>query len=432
MSDWAGIAWLVVLLIANAFFVGAEFAVISARRSQIEPLAEKGSRSAKTALWAMEHATLMLATCQLGITICSLLILNVSEPAIHHLLAVPLEALGIPYAVVDVIGFVLALLLVSYLHVVFGEMVPKNLAFSLPDRAVLMLATSQLGITICSLLILNVSEPAIHHLLEVPMHALGWDPAVISVAAFVITLALVSFLHVVFGEMVPKNLAFSIPDRAVLLLAPPLVWVSRVFRHIIWALNGIANGVLRLFGVEPKNEAASTFTLEEVATIVDRSRREGVLADSSGAVAAAVEFTDKKARDIAVPLAELITLPETATPDDVERAVARYGFSRYVIVDDEQMPIGYVHLKDVLRAAEGPQPDEKISQPLPSKRIHHMLPVQEETDLEDALASMRRAGRHLAKVRDSSGETTAVLFLEDILEELVGEVQDATRRGHGR
>src|SRR5690606_1256365 len=321
--------------------------------SQIEPLAERGSRAAKTALYAMEHATLMLAT-------------------------------------------------------------------------------TQLGITICSLLILNVSEPAIHHLLEIPMHAVGWDPAVISVSAFVITLALVSFLHVVFGEMVPKNLAFSIPDRAVLMLAPPLVWVSRVFRHIIWALNGIANGVLRLFGVEPKNEAASTFTLEEVATIVDRSRREGVLTDSSGAVAAAVEFTDKKARDIAVPLADLITLPETATPEDVERAVARYGFSRYVIVDDEQTPIGYVHLKDVLRAAEGPEPDEKISQPLPAKRIHHMLPVQEETDLEDALASMRRAGRHLAKVRDRSGATTAVLFLEDILEELVGEVQDATRRGHGR
>ena len=98
MSDWAGIAWLVVLLAFNAFFVGAEFAVISARRSQIEPRAEKGSRSAKTALYAMEHATLMLATSQLGITICSLLILNVSEPAIHHLLAGPLGLTGLSEA----------------------------------------------------------------------------------------------------------------------------------------------------------------------------------------------------------------------------------------------------------------------------------------------------------------------------------------------
>ncbi|MCC2029290.1 hemolysin family protein [Microbacterium tenebrionis] len=353
MSDWMGIVWLVILLVANAFFVGAEFAVISARRSQIEPRAERGSRAAKTALFAMEHATLMLAT-------------------------------------------------------------------------------SQLGITICSLLILNVSEPAIHHLLAVPMHALGWAEPVVDITGFVIALVLVSYLHVVFGEMVPKNLAFSVPDRAVLMLAPPLVWISKVFHPVIWLLNAAANAVLRLFRVEPKNEAASTFTIDEVATIVDQSRREGVLADASGAVANAVEFTDKKARDVAVGLGDLVTLPQTTTPDDIERAVARYGFSRYVIVDDDGAPIGYVHLKDILRASEGEDAASKAAAPIPSKRIHHMVPVQEDTDLEDALAIMRRAGRHLAKVRNAQGETTAVLFLEDIIEELVGEVQDATRRVHGR
>jgi len=347
MSDWAGIAWLVVLLAFNAFFVGAEFAVISARRSQIEPLAEKGSRAAKTALFAMEHATLMLATSQLGITICSLLILNVSEPAIHHLLAVPFGLTGLSEAVVDVVAFVVALLLVSYLHVVFGEMIPKNLAFSVPDRAVLILAT-------------------------------------------------------------------------------PLVWVSKVFHPVIATLNWISNAVLRLFRVEPKNEAASTFTLDEVATIVTQSTSEGVLDDSSGALAAAVEFTDKKARDIAVPLDQLVTLPETTTPAQIERAVAVHGFSRYVIVDAAGEPVGYVHLKDILRAAD--VPDERLDRPVPAKRIHHMVPVQETTDLEDALATMRRTGRHLARVRDQQGETTGVLFLEDIIEELVGEVQDATRR----
>jgi CBS domain containing-hemolysin-like protein len=349
MSDWAGIVWLVVLLIFNAFFVGAEFAVISARRSQIEPLAERGSRSAKTALWAMEHATLMLATCQLGITICSLLILNVSEPAIHHLLAVPL------------------------------------------------------GLT-------------------------GWGEAIVDVVAFVVTLLLVSYLHVVFGEMVPKNMAFSVPDRAVLMLAPPLVWVSKVFHPVIVALNWLANHAVRLFRVEPKDEAASTFTLDEVATIVNQSRIEGVLDDSAGTVAAVVEFTDKKVKDVAVPLAELVTLPTTTTPGDIERAVAKHGFSRYVIVDAEGAPVGYVHLKDVLRVAEAADNGYQ-TRPIPAKRIHHMVPVQEGTDLEDALALMRRAGRHLAQVRDEAGTTTAVLFLEDVIEELVGEVQDATRRG---
>ncbi len=349
MSDWAGLVWLFVLLLVNAFFVAAEFAVISARRSQIEPRAERGSRSARTALYAMEHATLMLAT-------------------------------------------------------------------------------SQLGITICSLVILNVSEPAIHHLLAIPMNALGWSETAVSITAFTIALVIVSFLHVVFGEMVPKNLAFSVPDRAVLILATPLVWVSRLFMPVIWVLNAVANGILRLFGVQPKNEAVSTFTIDEVATIVDHSRREGVLADASGTVAAVVEFTDKKARDVAVPLGELVTLPESTTALQVEKAVARYGFSRYVLVDAAGMPLGYVHLKDILREPSEADGDEEM----PLRRMHQMVSVEEDTDLEDALALMRERGRHLARVRDAQGGTSAVLFLEDVLEELVGEVQDATRRGHGR
>src|SRR5690606_9709957 len=153
---------------------------------------------------------------------------------------------------------------------------PARTALYAMEHATLMLATSQLGITICSLLILNVSEPAIHKLLAMPMEAMGWSETAVSVTSFVIALIIVSFLHVVFGEMVPKNLAFSIPDRAVLILATPLVWVSKLFMPVIWALNGIANGILRLFGVQPKSEAESTFTIDEVATIVNQSREEGV------------------------------------------------------------------------------------------------------------------------------------------------------------
>jgi CBS domain containing-hemolysin-like protein len=294
------------------------------------------------------------------------------------------------------------------------------------EHATLMLATCQLGITICSLLILNVSEPAIHHLLEGPLGLTGLPEAAVGVVGFVVALLLVSYLHVVFGEMVPKNLAFSLPDRAVLMLAPPLVAVSKAFHPIIVALNWTANHVLRLFRVEPKDEAASTFTLDEVATIVNQSRREGVLDDAAGTVTAVVEFTEKKAADIAVPMAELVTLPERTTPGEIERAVAQHGYSRYVIVDEAGHPTGYVHLKDVLRAADGSDAD--MARPIPSKRIHHMVSVLETTDLEDALALMRRSGRHLAQVRDEAGDVRAVLFLEDVIEELVGEVQDATAR----
>ena len=223
------------------------------------------------------------------------------------------------------------------------------------EHATLMLATSQLGITICSLLILNVSEPAIHHLLAEPLGLTGWSEGVVDVVAFVVALLLVSYLHVVFGEMVPKNLAFSVPDRAVLMLATPLVWVSKLFHPIIVALNWIANHVVRLFRVEPKDEAASTFTLEEVATIVNQSRIEGVLDDTAGTVSAArASSPTRRPPTSRCRCRRLVTLPETTTPDEIERAVAKHGFSRYVIVDDAGVPVGYVHLKDILRAAEGP------------------------------------------------------------------------------
>jgi CBS domain containing-hemolysin-like protein len=345
MNDWWGIVWLVVLLLVNAFFVGAEFAVISARRSQIEPRAEAGSRAAKTTIYAMEHATMMLAT-------------------------------------------------------------------------------SQLGITVCSLLILNVSEPAIHHLLEAPLGLTGWPEEVIGTISFVIALILVSFLHVVFGEMVPKNLSFSVPDRAALILAPPLVIVSRIFKPIIVALNATTNGIIRLFGVEPKDEATSAFTVDEVANIVAQSTKEGVLTDSIGALNAAFEFSTKKVKDVAVGMSDLVSLSEAATPAEVERAVAQNGFSRYVLVDEAGEPTGYLHLKDVIDLEE----THEFTEPVPPKRIRQLISIFRGTDLEDALASMRRSGVHLARAFDEDGATRGVVFLEDIIEELVGEVQDATRR----
>ena len=344
MSEYLpGIVWLVVLLVVNAFFVGAEFAVISARRSSIEPRAEAGSKAAKTTLWAMEHATLMLAT-------------------------------------------------------------------------------SQLGITVCSLVILNVSEPAIHHLLEIPLGLTALSAQAVSLISFVIALVLVTFLHVVVGEMIPKNLSFSVPDRAALLLAPPLVFVARVFKPVIWSLNGVANAVLRLFRVEPKDEATSSYTLDEVATIVQQSTREGVLADASGTLSNAFEFTEKKVRDVEVPVADMVLLPPTATPRDVQRAVAEHGYSRYVLTNDAGDATGYLHLKDVLDLV-GP---DTAHEPVPPKRIRRLSSVYRDADLEDALAAMRASGAHVARSFTADGETTGVIFLEDIIEELVGEVDDAT------
>ena len=359
MSDWAGIAWLFALLAINAFFVAAEFAVLAARRSQIEASADEGSVWARNALWAMEHATEMLATCQLGITVCSLLILNVSEPAIHHLLEIPLELTGLPEGVIGTV-------------------------------------------------------------------------------AFIITLVVVSFLHVVLGEMVPKNISFSLPDGAVKILATPLVAISTVLRPLVWALNKVANGTLRLFGVTPKNEATSAFTYDEVATIVATSRSAGQLKRVVGeTLTNAFEFTEKTVGDVAVPTAELVTITSDATPADVERAVTHRGFSRYIVVDASGEPTGYVHLKDVIGRF-----DDAYDTPLPRKLIRSLDVQYEETPLENALADLRKRATaeereqghgnrrvaHVARVRDSQGRTTGVIFLEDIIEVLVGEVLDATRR----
>lgn len=332
------------LLLANGFFVAAEFALIAAKRAQIEPRAEAGSRPAQLTLKGMERVSLLLAT-------------------------------------------------------------------------------TQLGVTICSLLILLIVEPSVHHLLEPLLLATGLSEAGVSSVAFTITLVLVSFLHVVIGEMVPKNISFSIPERAALVLVPILYGLALLVKPIVIALNATANGILRIFGVRAKDEANSAFTLDQVEDIVEHSTREGVLSDASGTLSNTFEFTEKKVRDVAVKLSEVVSFPESVTPREIEIAVSKVGFSRYPLTDEDNDLIGYLHLKDVLDLDL-----DEMDDPIPTKRIRSLISVPDSMELEDALASMRRVGAHLARVFNRGGKVTGVLFLEDILEELVGEVQDATKR----
>jgi CBS domain containing-hemolysin-like protein len=343
-SDWAGILWFVVLILSNGFFVGAEFAVISARRAQIEPRAEAGSRPAKITIKGMEQVALMLAT-------------------------------------------------------------------------------TQLGVTICSLLILIIAEPSIHHLMEPGLHALGFSYEVGAGVAFGITLVIVSFLHVVIGEMVPKNISFSIPERAALVLVPVLYGIAQVVKPIVVSLNWLANKILKLFKVDAKDEVTSSYTLDQVEDIVEHSTREGALSDVSGALSNTFEFTEKKVSDVAVPISKLISFDENVTPREVEQAVAKHGFSRFPLTDSEGELVGYLHLKDVIDLDA-----DEADDPFPSKRVRTLISLPASMELEDALASMRRVHAHMAKSFDALGNVQGVLFLEDILEELVGEVQDATRR----
>ena len=345
MSDFMGLVWLVILLAFNAFFVAGEFAVMSARRSQIEPLAEAGNKRAKVALYAMEHVSIMLAVCQLGITVCSLLILNISEPAIHHLLAEPLMALGLATAAADTVAFLIALVLVT-------------------------------------------------------------------------------FLHVTFGEMVPKNISVSVADKAVMLLAMPLVGLSKVLKPITALLNGAANLVLHAFGIEPKDEVASSYTAAEVRTIIDTSSEEGALdQDDALRLTKALEFSSVTAKTCMVPLADLFTLEwGTATARQFEKKVGKTGFSRLLITRDET-PVGYWHVKDVMLID-----DAHSTAPLRDLDLHPLGKLKQDTEIEDALETMRQEGNHLSAVVDDAGATLGVVFLEDVIEVLVGEISDSTRK----
>jgi CBS domain containing-hemolysin-like protein len=331
------------LLAANAFFVGAEFALISARRSQIEPRAQQGSRLARTTIRAMEDISLILAGAQLGITVCSLALGAVSEPAIAHFIEPGFQAVGVPD------GFV---------------------------------------------------------------HPI----------ALVIALGVVVYLHVVLGEMVPKNIAIAGPERAALVLGPPMWAIVTVLRPVIAGLNHVANATLRLIRVEPQDEVSSTYTREEVAALVEESRGEGLIEPGEyDRLAGALGFTEKPVATVLMPPESLTTVPRGSTAADVEALCAATGFSRFPVVDDlDGDLLGYLHIKDVLET------DETLRQRVVEEKwVRPFAPVAADDLLHDALETLQRKGAHMAVVVDGDGRTLGLATLEDVIEELVGEIRDA-------
>jgi CBS domain containing-hemolysin-like protein len=340
VGDYTALLLTVVLLALNAFFVAAEFALISARRTKIEPLVA-GSRAARTTLRAMERVSLVMAGAQLGITACSLGLGAVGEPAVAHLLEPVFEQLGVP-------------------------------------------------------------EQLLHPI------------------AFVIALTVVVALHVVLGEMVPKNIALAGPERAAMLLGPPMMVVVTLLRPVVVVLNGIANGILRLLRVEPKEEVASSYTRTEVSAMLDESRHEGTLGDNEyDRLAGALGFTERTVEVVLLPLEELVTLPHDAPLADIETACAETGFSRFPVQGRDGELVGYIHVKDVLET--DPDDDDRLE----DKRVRPFATVRPHHRLHEAFSVLRRRGAHLGRVVDDDGELLGLVTLEDVLEELVGEIRDS-------
>ncbi|MEI4272481.1 hemolysin family protein [Klenkia sp. LSe6-5] len=339
MNDVLALAILVALLLGNAFFVAAEFALVSARVDQIEPRAAAGSARAQKTLAAMRNVSQMMAGAQLGITLCSLGLGAVGEPAVAHLIEVPLEAAGVPG---------------GFLHPI----------------------------------------------------------------ALVVALALVTVLHMVLGEMVPKNITIAGPDRAAIALGPPMAKVVTVLKPLIWFFNGTANAFVTLFGVTPTDEVAASFDSSEIRSMITQSRSQGLLGDEVSELAeGALTFETHDARSVLLPAGTLVTVDRGTTPRQLEQVVAEHSFSRYPVCGPDGSWAGYVHVKDVLGSADR-------DRPLPDDALDAFVELTPDEPLPEVLQAMREAGVHLGRVTEDD-EVLGVVALEDVLERLIGDVRDA-------
>lgn len=287
-----------------------------------------------------------------------------------------------------------------------------------------LLLCAQFVVTACCVLVGAVAVLVVPDLLHPVLDGAGVPQTWIRPAELVLTLLLAASVLVVVGEIVPKNLALAAPDRAVLVLTPVLAGLTWVLRPLLRFLEVVATGFVRGMGVEPRADAASALNAAEVHEIVARSAQEGLLQQAQhGLTSRAIELADRPALDIAVRPDELVTLHDGATPDDLEHLVARHGFSRYPLLDHAGDLVGYLHLKDVFYAQ-----DTDPAEPIPRKRVRPFATIGPTDSIEDALATMQSAGSHLARVVAPDGSLLGIVFLEDVLEELVGEVVDASQR----
>ncbi|MGH2819767.1 MAG: hemolysin family protein [Actinomycetota bacterium] len=342
MTAWYLLA-AVLLLVANGFFVGAEFALVAARRTRIEHLAEQGGGRARAAFRSIRELSLMLAGAQLGITMCSLGLGYVAEPAVASLI-----------------------------------------------------------------------ENAIHAAAELP-------PTLLHTISFVVALTIVTFFHMVIGEMAPKNIAIAEPEKTALLIAWPFRIFVNLFRPFVRLLNLLANGGTRLLGFQPQDEMTPAHTAEELGIMIEESARGGAIPEfERRLLAGAIGFRERDAGSAMVPRTEMVAVPVTTTVSELERTVLETGHTRFpVYTTDLDHVLGFLHAKDLLKVRS-----EERSRPLPGRFIRRMLIVPESRRLHPLLVDMQRERKHFALVVDEHGGTAGVVTLEDLVEELVGEIRD--------
>ncbi|MGH3045287.1 MAG: hemolysin family protein [Gaiellaceae bacterium] len=331
MSDSLRLFIILLLVLGNAVFVAAEYSLVTARRTRLEELAKRGNRRARTALGLLDEPVRFISTVQVGITVFGIL----------------LGALGAPL----LSGF-------------FGDWVSRGVAFLL------------------SFLILT-------------------------------------YLSVVLGELVPKSIALQRAERLALWLAVPLDWLGRITYPLVWVLQKSANGIARLFGVRPAPAGMTMHTEEDIRLIV--AQTEEIEQAEEEMLYKVFDFADKEAHDVMVPRPEVVALSVELPPAEALAAVIDSPYTRYPVyrgnLDDV---IGILHVRDLFGALY----DRGIENVVIEHIVRPAYVVPETKDLASLLAEFRRQNQHMALVVDEYGAVQGIVTLEDLLEEIVGEIED--------
>ncbi|MEE8422854.1 MAG: hemolysin family protein [Dehalococcoidia bacterium] len=338
LETGGGLLAILALVLANGFFVMAEFALVTVRRTRVEQLVDEGRAGARSVAEAIEHLDSYIAACQLGITVASL-------------------ALG------------------------------------------------------------WIGEPVLAGLLDPVFGGIGAHAASVTVAFVIITA-----LHVIAGELAPKGIALQYSERAALAVAGPLRLFRAVFRPVIWVLNESGWLVVRVFGVSPDVGESRHLGRAELLLAVEASTEAGELkSEDQFLIERALRFRDLTAAQVMVPRTELLALPVETTVAEARRFVAESHHSRYPVYRDSiDNVIGVIHVRDLILAANDQMIEPLLRQPL-------LVPAQ--ASVNDVLAQMRDTRTHFAIAVDEYGGTDGIIALEDLLEELVGELQDEFEEG---
>ncbi len=334
-----------VLVLANGFFVAAEFALVSVRRTRIAELVAKGNQAAKWAQKALENPDQVIAATQLGITLASLGLGWVGEPALSHLLEPLIQ------------------LFPGEIQSEVSHSISAGLAF-----------------------------------------------------------AIITFLHVVVGELAPKSIALQNPEDTSLWVARPTLWTEWIFKPFIWALNGTGNWLLKLFGVEPAAGHELVHSVEELKMIVSASAEVGVVKDEEREMLHAVfDFGELLVRQVMIPRTEILGFEADMNLDQSIEVATHSTFTKFPVYDDNLDDIlGVVHIKDLLRAEHDPERKSCLARDL----IREAYFVPENVPVRRVLKEFRDRRQHIAIVMDEFGGTAGLVTLEDLMEEIVGEVSD--------